>query len=147
MMMTAPTYFAYDVLRNTIIGSAANIKKAGDPTTPQYKELCAMKAMQPTFSVAVKEITRNKKKETYKDLTIAAMRTFIEGKNDSNALAEFEVLVNMASYPIVKSWFLSNYKGVYKKTETKKDMTKAKIKAITNKKNVVSLPDDMKKGA
>ena len=141
------SFFKFDMMNNTIIGSAANIKKAGDPTTPQYKQLCDMKMKQPTFSIAVMEITKNKKKQTYSGLTLKAMRTFIEEKKDAEALADFEKLCAEASYPIVKSWFLANYKDVYKKTENKKAMTKATIRKITNKGNVVSIPNDMKKGA
>ncbi len=124
-------YFKYDVLTNSIIGSKSNIKKAGDPASEQYKELCAMKKQQPTFAVAVKEISKSKKKQTYKDLTIDAMRTFVEKQNDAEALSEFNSLVAADTYPIVKSWFVAKYKGIYKKTETKKAMTEKKIVKIT----------------
>ncbi len=133
-------YFKFDVINNTILASAANIKKAGDPTTPQYKELCAMKKAQPTFTVAVKEIAKSKKKQTYKDLTMEAMRVFVEGRKDDAAMAEFSKLCAEASYPIVKSWFLSNYKGEYKKTENKKAITRANIAKVISIKTLASLP-------
>jgi predicted CopG family antitoxin len=126
-------FFKYDLINNTIIASATNIKKAGDPTSPQYKELCAMKKAQPSFSVAVKEIAKSKKKQTYSGLTMEAMRVFVEGRKNEVAMAEFNRLCAEASYPIVKSWFLSNYKDAYKKTENKQAMTKAKIVKITSK--------------
>ncbi len=140
-------YFKYDIINNTIIASAANIKKAGDPATPQYKELCAMKKAQPTFSIAVKEITKNKDKQTYKDLTIAAMRTFITHQQENcAALTEFEALVEIASYPIVKSWFLAKYKGIYKKTATKQAMTKDNIVRLISHK-VTPIPASNNKKA
>lgn len=127
-------YFKFDMLNETIIASAANIKKAGDPATEQYKELCAMKKAQPTFKVEVKAITKNKKKNTWSGLTIEAMETFVlSQKNNAKELEEFNTLKKNASYPTVKSWFLSNYKDIYKKAENKKAMTKNKIYLITSK--------------
>lgn len=140
--------FKFDMLNNAIIGSAASLKKAGDPSTPQYKELCAMKKMQPTFTVAVAQIATNKRKQTYSGLTMEAMETFIHSqKNNAKALDEFETLRASASYPIVKSWFLSNYKGVYKKTETKRAITKAKIQKITAKGSITPIAAEMRKEA
>ena len=138
-------YFKFDIPNETIIGSETNIKKAGDPSSPQYKELCKMMKMQPSFKVAVKEIHQKETKETYKDLTFKAMRTFIESKNDKEALVDFEKLCAEGSYPTVKSWFLSKYKGSYKKTENKKAMTKKKITSITRK--VAVQQETMRKGA
>lgn len=133
-------FFKYDMMNNTIIASATNIKKAGDPATPQYKELCAMKKAQPTFTVAVKEITKNKQKKTYKGLTMEAMETYISTLQDNaRAIEEFNTLKAVASYPIVKSWFLSKYKETYTKKETKKAMTNGKIVRLTNKPSVPSL--------
>ena len=135
-------YFKFDMLNNTIVGSAENIRKAGDPNSPQYKALCAMKKQQPTFTVAVRQITRNKDKETWDGLSIKAMRTFVEGRKDEEALTEFNALCAEHNYPYIKSWFVDNYKGIYKKTENKKAMTKAKIRVITHKDNVVPLSAD-----
>ena len=132
-------YFKFDIINNIIIASAANIKKAGDPTSPQYKELCAMKKAQPSFSVAVKEIAKSKKKQTYSGLTMEAMRVFVEAKRNEVAMAEFNRLCAEASYPIIKSWFLSNYKDAYKKTENKQAMTKAKIVKIVSSKAAASV--------
>lgn len=140
--------FKFDMLNNAIVGSAANIKKAGDPNTPQYRELCNMKKMQPTFTVAVMEITKNKKKQTYSGLTMEAMETFIRNqKNNAKVLDEFESLRASASYPIVKSWFLSNYKDTYKKTANKQAITKARIQKITAKGSITPISMEMKKEA
>lgn len=139
---TTTKFFKYDVMNNTIIGSSANIKKAGDPSTPQYKELRALKMKEPTFTVAVREITKSKQKQTYSGLTIEMMKTFVEGRNDEAALNIFNALCAETTYPIIKSWFISNYKGIYKKTETKKAATRVKIARMTNKNNIVPLPAD-----
>lgn len=127
-------YFKFDMLNETIIASAANIKKAGDPATEQYKELCALKKAQPTFKVEVKAITKNKKKNTYSGLTMKAMETFVlNQRNNAKELEEFNTLKENASYPTVKSWFLSNYKDIYTKKETKKAMTNDRIIRLINK--------------
>ena len=39
--------FAYDFTNNTIVASKTTLKKAGNPTTPEYKALMKMIALFP----------------------------------------------------------------------------------------------------
>ena len=69
--------FAYDFTTNTIVASKATLKKAGNPTTPEYKALMKMIAEQPTFKVVEKTINTKSGKTTYKGLTIEMMESYI----------------------------------------------------------------------
>ena len=70
--------FAYDFTNNTIVASKATLKKAGNPTTPEYKALMKMIAEQPTFKVVEKTINTKSGKTTYKGLTIEMMESYID---------------------------------------------------------------------
>ena len=84
------TLFAYDFTTNTIVASKTTLKKAGNPTTPEYKALMKMIAGQPTFRVAEKVINNSKKKNTHRGLTIEMMEAHIQKQENSVALmAEF----------------------------------------------------------
>ena len=83
--------FAYDFTTNTIIASKATLKKAGNPTTPEYKALMKMIAEQPTFKVVEKTINTKSGKTTYKGLTIEMMESYINAQENAVALCgEFE---------------------------------------------------------
>ena len=56
--------FAYDFTNNTIVASKTTLKKAGNPTTPEYKALMKMIAGQPTFRVVEKVIKDNGRKNS-----------------------------------------------------------------------------------
>ena len=72
------TLFAYDFTTNTIVASKTTLKKAGNPTTPEYKALMKMIAGQPTFRVVEKTINNSKKKNTHLGLTIEVMEALFE---------------------------------------------------------------------
>ena len=72
--------FAYDFTTNTIVASKATLKKAGTPTTPEYKALMKMIAEQPTFKVVEKAINTKSGKTTYKGLTIEMMESYINAQ-------------------------------------------------------------------
>lgn len=55
--------FAYDFTNNTIVASKATLKKAGNPTTPEYKALMKMIAEQPTFKVVEKTDQHQERKD------------------------------------------------------------------------------------
>ena len=71
--------FAYDFTTNTIVASKATLKKAGNPTTPEYKALMKMIAEQPTCKVVEKTINTKSGKTTYKGLTIQDYQTVVCG--------------------------------------------------------------------
>lgn len=75
--------FAYDFTTNTIVASKATLKKAGNPTTPEYKALMKMIAEQPTFKVVEKTINTKSGKTTYKGLTIEMIHIEIMPPQDA----------------------------------------------------------------
>lgn len=141
--------YTYDFANNTIVASKTTLKKAGNPTTPEYKALMKMIAGQPSFRVVEKTINTSKKKQTYPGLTIEVMKTHIEAQANNEALmAEFNAVQAMgkSKYPLAKKWFLEQFPG-FKMTEGKKAVSNAKIaKAKANAKVILlkQTPGDAK---
>ena len=136
--------FAYDFTNNTIVASKATLKKAGNPTTPEYKALMKMIAEQPTFKVVEKAINTKSGKTTYKGLTIEMMESYINEQKNAVALcAEFESIRQFAKdskrreYPLLKQWFVEKFKEQYKMTDAKKIHAKRVMAKATS--NVVKL--------
>ena len=132
--------FAYDFTNNTIVASKATLKKAGNPTTPEYKALMKMIAEQPTFKVVEKTINTKSGKTTYKGLTIEMMESYINAQENPVALcAEFESIRRFAKnskrreYPLLKQWFVEKFKEQYKMTDAKKIHAKHIMAKATGK--------------
>ena len=132
--------FAYDFTNNTIVASKATLKKAGNPTTPEYKALMKMIAEQPTFKVVEKAINAKSGKTTYKGLTIEMMESYINEQKNAVALcAEFESIRQFAKdskrreYPLLKQWFVEKFKEQYKMTDAKKIHAKHVMAKATGK--------------
>ena len=132
--------FAYDFTNNTIVASKATLKKAGNPTTPEYKALMKMIAEQPTFKVVEKTINTKSGKMTYKGLTIEMMESYINEQKNAVALcAEFESIRQFAKdskrreYPLLKQWFVEKFKEQYKMTDAKKIHAKHVMAKATSK--------------
>lgn len=141
--------FRYDFANSTIIASKTALKKAGNPTTPEYKALMKMISGHPSFQVVEKTINTSKKKQTYNGLTLEVMRTHIEAQKDSvRLMTEFNEVQKGAKskYPLAKKWFLEQFPG-FKMTEGKKAVSNAKIaKAKANAKVILlkQTPGDAK---
>lgn len=136
--------FAYDFTTNTIVASKATLKKAGNPTTPEYKALMKMIAEQPTFKVVEKAINAKSGKTTYKGLTIEMMESYINEQKNAVALcAEFASIRQFAKdskrreYPLLKQWFVEKFKEQYKMTDAKKIHAKRVMAKATG--NVLTL--------
>ncbi len=132
--------FAYDFTNNTIVASKATLKKAGNPTTPEYKALMKMIAEQPTFKVVEKTINTKSGKTTYKGLTIEMMESYINEQKNAVALCEeFESIRQFAKdskrreYPLLKQWFVEKFKEQYKMTDAKKIHAKHVMAKATSK--------------
>ena len=132
-------YFAIDFTTKTIIGTKTNITKAGRIGSPQYKELCEIMELHPTFSIVAKEIKKNKSKKTYHGLTFQVMEEYIKTQKDSEKmLVKFAAVKRIAEtkgskYPLTKKWFLNTFPA-YKVNEISEDETKtltSKIKTAT----------------
>lgn len=142
--------FAYNFTNNTIVASKTTLKKAGNPTTPEYKALMKMIAGQPTFRVVEKVIKDNGRKKTYNGLTLEMMKTHIEKQENSEFLmAEFNEAQKQgkSKYPLAKKWFLEQFPN-FKITEGKKAIGDAKIaKVKTNAKIVLAKTSANKKAS
>lgn len=142
--------FAYDFTNSTIVASKTTLKKAGNPTTPEYKALMKMIAGQPTFRVVEKVIKDNGCKKTYNGLTLEMMKTHIEKQENSEFLmAEFNEAQKQgkSKYPLAKKWFLEQFPN-FKITEGKKAIGDAKIaKVKTNAKIVLAKTSANKKAS
>lgn len=132
---TAPKFFRFNLLNDTIEGSEFNFKKAGNPTSEQYVELMKMKATQPTFKFAPIASTKKvEKKQTYAGLTFDLMMDYVEIKGTDTIKAEFEEIVNRnSSYPTIKSWFLDYFKAGFTVEKAKREIEAAKKKAAQAK--------------
>ena len=109
------TYFTFDHIKKTIIGSEFNFKMSGNPTKPQYNALMNAMAMQPSYSLSpIASEKKVQKKCTYKGLTMPLMEQYLEIYTDEQAdearakFAEMKAKKNLneMSYPTIKSWFL-----------------------------------------
>ena len=109
------TYFTFDHINKTIIGSEFNFKMSGNPTKPQYNALMNAMAMQPSYSLSpIASEKKVQKKCTYKGLTMPLMEQYLEIYTDEQAdearakFAEMKAKKNLneMSYPTIKSWFL-----------------------------------------
>lgn len=110
--ISAPKFFRFNILNDTIEGSEFNFKKAGDPTSEQYAELMQFKAIQPTFKFAPIASTKKvEKKQTYKGLDMTLMADYIRIAGNEQSQAEFKHMVEgKTAYPTIKSWFLEEFK-------------------------------------
>ena len=106
------TYFTFNHINKTIIGSEFNFKMSGNPTKPQYEALMTAMAMQPTYTLAPIASTKKvEKKQTYAGLTLPLMSDYIRIAGTEQVKAEFNHMVEgKTAYPTIKSWFLEEFK-------------------------------------
>ena len=112
MDTTFTTYFTFNHLKKTIVGSEFNFKMSGNPNKPQYEALMKAMAFQPDYTLAPVASTKKvEKKQTYKGLSFELMMDYVEFKGNEIQKAEFEEIVSSnATYPTIKSWFLEEFK-------------------------------------
>lgn len=109
--------YRIDYVNKTVELTKKFAKSAGVLNTPEYKELVNIRRDNPDFDVVIREIKRKAGKQTYKHLTIDAMRGYIADwmGEESEELTAFEKVVALSKvqrdpYAYVKRWFLANYK-------------------------------------
>ena len=129
--ITAPKFFRFNLLDDTIEGSELNFKKAGDPTSAQYAELMQFKAIQPSFKFAPTASTKKvEKKQSYKGLNFDLMMDYVEFKGNDVQKAEFAEYVNTdTAYPTIKSWFVENFKVGFTVEKAKREIAEHKLGA------------------
>ena len=115
-----------DFANNQIIIDKTFMKNASNVRSDEYALLERAMGNHPTFPVVVREIKKNPKKESYKGLTYAYMRKYIDTveQNEETRLAvhaEMDRMVLISQchsqskrYPVIKKWFLDKYPEVKK---------------------------------
>ena len=129
--ISAPKFFRFNILNDTIEGSECNFKKAGDPTSAQYAELMEFKAIQPTFKFAPIASTKKvEKKQSYKGLNSDLIREYVEIKGTEAQKAELaEMIDNDEAFATIKSWFLDYYKCGFTVEKAKSEIAYRKLNA------------------
>lgn len=149
MDTTFTTYFTFNHINKTIVGSEFNFKMSGNPKKPQYEALMKAMAFQPTYTLAPVASTKKvEKKQSYKGLNFELMMDYVEVKGNEVQKAEFEQHVNDGdSYPTIKSWFLDNFKVGFTVEKAKREIAecrlnakKAKVRTVVKAKVVKATP-------
>ena len=98
-------------------------KEMRNPLSEEYALLQRTRQDFPTFTIRRRQIKSNPKKDTYKGLTYAYMRSYISTHEPKEMLEavlhEFDELVLISQchgrrlrYPTIKKWFLAKYPEV-----------------------------------
>ena len=129
MDTTFTTYFTFNHLKKTIVGSEFNFKMSGNPNKPQYEALMKAMAFQPDYTLAPVASTKKvEKKQTYKGLSFELMMDYVEFKGNEVQKAEFQAIVDDdAAYPTIKSWFLDNFKRGFTVEKAKREIAEYKL--------------------
>ena len=122
------TFFACDHLGKRIYGSEANFKKAEIFETAQYKALMVLMERHPNYQLDA--IAPTVAKQSYKGLNFDLMMDYVELKGTEFQKAEFEEIVNRdSSFPVIKSWFVENFKVGFTVEKAKHEIATAKNNA------------------
>ena len=149
MDTTFTTYFTFNHINKTIVGSEFNFKMSGNPNKPQYEALMKAMACQPAYTLSPIASTKKvEKKQSYKGLTFELMMDYVEVKGSEVQKAEFEAHVNNdEAYPALKSWFLDNFKVGFTVEKAKREIAecrlnakKAKVRTVVKAKVVKATP-------
>lgn len=92
-------------------------REASEFDTPEFRTMQMLREQYKGFKFQYKVIKKNKKKKSYKGLTIEEMKRFVETQSKEE-LAVFEKVIALAEtkqskYAIVKKWFMNHYKDAY----------------------------------
>ena len=121
-------FFACDHIGKRIYGAAANFKKAETLDTPQYNALMTLMERHPNYSLDA--VAPTVVKQSYKGLNFELMMEYVEIKGTEFQKAEFEEIVNEdASFPVIKSWFVENFKVGFTVEKAQREIAIAKNNA------------------
>ena len=104
--------------------------------TPEFNEMMTLRTQFSDYTFEEREIKKNPNKQTYGNLTYAAMKDFIKGKETKERaeiiLKELDTVIDLsqaqkASYVYVKKWFLNLYKEDFKTKQQLADEEYARI--------------------
>ncbi len=128
------TFFTFDHIRKTIVGSEINFKRAGNPSTPQYADLMKFMAMKPDYTLAPTPAKKKvEKKQTYAGLNNELIADFVKlfGTEDEKKV-HAKMVADKTPYPTVKSWFLEDRKN-FSVSKAKQEIAKATCENNKNK--------------
>ena len=129
--MSKTNCFTFNHLNKTIVGSALNFKRAGNPENPQYGALMAAINMQPTYTLApIPSKHKVEKKQTYKGLTSELITEYVEVFGNEPQKAELAQMIDdNENYPAIKSWFLDYFRAGFTVEKAKREIARRKLKA------------------
>ena len=139
-------YFTFDHFNKKIVGTEQNFKKSGISGTAQYNALMAAMSAHPNYELSA--MAPKVKKQTYAGLNFELMMDYVEVKGNEVQKAEFEEHVNDGdSFPVIKSWFLDNFKAGFTVAKAKREIAecrlnakKAKVRTVVKAKVVKATP-------
>ena len=108
------TNYFYNCVRNTLTVNKNFLDEASIYNSTEYKILKALREENPGLIVSVKK-RKNPKKSTYANLTVKAMRRYLEQARDSEArIKQLNAVVEASvgqEHPVkyTRKWFLEAY--------------------------------------
>ena len=121
-------YFTFDHFNKKIVGTEQNFKKSGISGTAQYNALMAAMSAHPNYELSA--MAPKVKKQTYAGLNFELMMDYVDIKGNEVQKAEFEEIVNEdASFPVIKSWFVENFKVGFTVEKAQREIAIAKNNA------------------
>lgn len=117
--------YEIDYIKGIVYGTKAFLKEASILNTPEYKTMLAIRRDNPNCSIEVREITKHPNKNSYRNLTVKNMESFIRNsiedkRSIEDRIAEFEAVKALyksqpSPYACTKKWFLKEYGNEYNK--------------------------------
>lgn len=129
--MSKTNCFTFNHLNKTIVGSALNFKRAGNPENPQYEALMTAIEMHPTYTLApIPAKHKVEKKQTYKGLTSELITEYVEVFGNEVQKAELAQMIDdNENYPAIKSWFLEYFRVGFTVEKAKREIASRKLRA------------------
>lgn len=120
-------FFNCDHIGKRIYGSAANFKKAEIFGTAQYEALMILMERHPNYSLDA--IAPDIHKQSYKGLNFDLMMEYVKFMGTVIQKAEFQEIVDTNSpFPVIKSWFIDNFKVGFTVEKAMSEIAAAKRK-------------------
>lgn len=122
--------FTFDHVNQKIVGTDINFQKAGIPGSALEKELIARMEARPAYGFTIIPTEKKPAKQSYKGLNFELMMDYVDIKGTEFQKAEFEEIVNRdSSFPVIKSWFVENFKVGFTVEKAKHEIATAKSNA------------------
>lgn len=122
--------FTFDHVNQKIVGTDINFQKAGIPGSALEKELIARMEARPAYGFTIIPTEKKPAKQSYKGLNFELMMDYVDIKGTEFQKAEFEEIVNRdSSFPVIKSWFVDNFKVGFTVEKAKHEIAVAKNNA------------------